>query len=215
MIPLQNYHIRPLNPRRKEAIEHFAGESVLDVGCGNGSYVLHFAKVKDMSGIDLKSSPSWQAQPDLFSIHGAHLDDYPSDSLDTITAFELLEHVSNPAAVLKEFNRVARSNIIITVPNCDQTPGMKLSGIVYNHYIDSSHINFWNLESIIDLLNSSGFEIQCAELINCINLEPLIAEAMNNSKITNKFLSKFFTKLIKRDYPATILIVANCIKKQK
>lgn len=213
MTASQNYHTRPLNPKRKEAIEQFAGQSVLDVGCGNGSYVLHFAKVKDISGVDSKSSPNWQEQPDLFSIHDAHLDDYPSSSFDTITAFELLEHVTNPAAVLKEFNRVARSNIIITVPNCDQTPGMKRSGVVYNHYIDSSHVNFWKLESIIDLVNSSGFKVQYAQLINCINLEPLIAEALNSSIIINRFLSKVFSKLINRDYPATILIVANCIKK--
>ena len=142
MMLSQNYRIRPLNPKRKEAIERFAGQSVLDVDCGNGSHLLHFAKVKDILGIDLKSSPSWQEQPDLFSIHGAHLDDYPSNSFDTITAFELLEHVSNPDAVLREFNRVARPNIIITVPNCDQTTGMKLSGVTYNHYIDLSHINF-------------------------------------------------------------------------
>ena len=149
----------------------------------------------------------------FISIHGAHLDDYPSKSFDAITAFEILEHLSNPTAVLKEFNRVAESNIIITVPNCEQTPGMKLSEIVYNLYIDSSHINFWTLESIIDLVNSSGFQIYYGQLINCINLEPLISEAMSDSIIINRFLTKVFSKWIKRVYPVTILLVANCVRK--
>ena len=44
---------------------------------------------------------------------------FPSQAFDTVTAFELLEHVREPDTVLDEFHRVCRQNAILTMPDCE------------------------------------------------------------------------------------------------
>ncbi|GAI70639.1 unnamed protein product, partial [marine sediment metagenome] len=43
---------------------------------------------------------------------------FADDFFDTVIMFELLEHVHNSDEILKEAKRVARKNILITVPDC-------------------------------------------------------------------------------------------------
>jgi len=77
---------------------------------------------------------------------------FPDDSFDTILLFEVLEHVNDPYMVLKESKRVARKNILITVPNCAQFNELRDSGLTYEHMLEKDHVNFFtklNLENLI------------------------------------------------------------------
>jgi ubiquinone/menaquinone biosynthesis C-methylase UbiE len=134
------YSGRGLNPSRLEAIIRFAGQSILDVGCGSGAYVLQLADRYDIKGIDYQEFDTWKEKPNLFSISDATNLNLPDNSVDTILSFECLEHLPDPELALKEYYRVARNNVILTVPNCEITLGMRQSLMLYYHWIDRTHI---------------------------------------------------------------------------
>ena len=200
-----SYERRPLNPFRKRAIESFSGDSILDVGCGNGIYVNFFANGKKIQGIDLNPSDGWHENPSLFSIGEASQLKAASKSVDTILAFEVLEHLQDPTQALNEFRRVAKKNIIITVPNCYQTLGMKESNLAYGHYVDPTHINFWDKKTLIELLDNLEIEILHFEYINYINLLPLFSEALGFKR--NGWAQWFISQFLGVKYPMTLLAV--------
>lgn len=202
-----DYSRRPLSPDRVRAIEQFAGRSILDIGCGNGSYVLHYADRYAIRGIDYQPFGAWQRRPDLFSISDAVKLDLPDSSVDTILSFETLEHLREPQAALTEYFRVCRRNLILTVPNCALTSGMRASGVIYNHWIDRTHANFWELGSISALMQAAGFRIVTAELINRIFLGPLVAESIGLSGIVARAFSRLHRLVPGPKYHMTCLVV--------
>lgn len=211
---ISDYSFRQINKERLYAITEHAGSTLLDVGCGNGAYVIHLASNEYSAiGIDSMSYDSWLEAPSLFSLGDAAQLPFEDNSIDTIISFEALEHVANPEAALSEFYRVSKRNIIITVPNCSLTEGMKGSQLVYHHWVDSTHINFFDMSSISNLVCNAGFKIEFSYYINEISLSPLFEEAFNlRSRWLSKVLFKFIRSKKEQRYFLTCLIVAskNC-----
>lgn len=203
------YYSRPVNPHREDAVKKFSGNNVLDVGCGNGSYVYRFMREKNILGVDYQSFDSWKHAPEHFSISDALNINFNDGSFDTVLAFEVLEHIKDYDAALKEMYRVCRNNIIVTVPNCIQTEGMKKSNILYGHYSDRTHINFWDMSNFCDVISNAGFEVVVAEHINFIDLSGIIMEAIQFNGMIGKIARKLIKLLIKKKYPMTLLVVAN------
>lgn len=203
-----DYSVRGINPQRLAAVKEYAGTSVLDVGCGSGAYVTALAKEYDIAGVDYCEFPTWSSNPDRFSISDAHSLRASSSSIDTILSFETLEHLKDPESALREYFRVCRKNVIITVPNCELTAGMKSSGVIFNHWIDRSHINFWTLNSIQQLVTSVGFTVRVGTFINAISFGPVMMEALGITGRLARLGSRAVGKLTRRKHYMTLLIVA-------
>lgn len=206
--PHPDYAVRGLNPARLEAIRRHATGEVLDVGCGNGGYVLHFADRLSIRGVDYRPFEAWKARPELFEVCDAQALTLPDASVDTILCFETLEHLPDPEKALRDYFRVARQRLILTVPNCSLTPGMRGSGIIYNHWIDRTHVNFWDLDSICALIAKAGFTVRHREPINHVNLGPLFAESLGLSGRMGRLANRLFKRLQRTRYPMTSLVVA-------
>lgn len=204
-----DYAIRGLNPERLAAILQHAGEEVLDVGCGNGAYVLHLADRFRIKGMDYKPFETWSARSELFSVSDAQALSLSDNSVDTILSFETLEHLPDPARALNEYLRVCRKNIVLTVPNCDLTPGMRGSGLIFNHWIDRTHVNFWDVDSICDLVEKSGFRVRLKGHINRLNLAPLFVESLCLGTRPSRLLGKLLRKFQRRPYFMTCIVVAD------
>jgi len=203
-----SYSARGVNPARLEAILEYAGNSVLDVGCGSGAYVLKLADRFDIRGVDNQHFDSWDMMPDLFSLSDASTLAWEDDSVDTILSFETLEHLSEPEAALKEYYRVCRKNLILTVPNCKITSGMRKSLLTYYHYTDRTHVNFFDMETIVDLVEKAKFKVTQQNEINQISLFPLIYEAFDFSGFWGKLTYKMLMRSrYKNNYYLTCLVV--------
>jgi len=202
------YAKRGLNPDRLQAIRDFAGSSILDVGCGSGAYILRLAQDYDIRGVDYQRYDTWDAMPDRFAVSEASELTMEENSVDTVLSFEALEHLENPAKALKEYYRVCRKNVILSVPNCDVTAGMKQSGMTYYHWTDPTHINFFNRESIGQLVESCGFKIVKNGYINHLSLFPLILESFGLSGWKSRALVKLLSRIKRHHYYLTCLVVA-------
>jgi len=78
--------------------------------------------------------------------------EFSHDSFDTVVMVEVLEHLPEPMIALKEAFRVARKNIIISVPNIDVVPIMSKYQVVPWHILEATHLNFFTpkiLESVL------------------------------------------------------------------
>jgi len=197
---------RQLNPHRAAAVATYSGDSFLDIGCGNGQYVLHFKDKFETAGVDIQEYPQWAEAPKKFQVGDAARLPYDDASVDTILSFETLEHVPNPKAVLEEFHRVCRKNIIFSVPNCEVPSSLAASRLTFFHYTDRSHVNFFTRDSLTEMLVETGFRPQDVGLINACPTQPFLNELL----ALPSFLTRLVGKFAKKDvFRMTILAVAS------
>lgn len=206
---MPSYEDRGLNRHRYDALVRAAGSRVLDIGCGNGAYVLAFRDQRDIHGVDYQPFDAWQAAPERFSVSDAQRIDRPDGSFDTVTSFEVLEHLPDPAAALREFHRLTRGNVILTVPNCTLTEGMVRSGLIYNHWIDRTHVNFWDMDGFCALVEASGFRIRERQLINRVNIGFVMFEALGLPSSLSRILGRLFGRLQRNRYHMTLMVIAD------
>lgn len=202
----KSYIPRPVNPTRLAAIKEHGGARILDAGCGNGSYVNLLAADYDIHGIDQSPFVNWEENPDRFGIGDVGELQFENEDFETIFSFEVLEHVPKPEQALQEFYRVTSRNVILTVPNCEIPQGIESSRLTFFHYTDRTHINFFTLSSIIDLCESVGFNVVESQLINPVNLSPLLSQSYALPRVFVKMMQRY---LRRGDHYMTCLIVAN------
>ena len=123
----RDLHIYPL-------LRGLAG-TVLEYGCGAGSFLLHLAKedrFTECIGVDISEKAlsmvgqAWGSLPGvdknkvkLVMPENDHLPSIPDGSVDVIVSLATIEHVINPYIVLDELHRIAsdKAVLICCVPN--------------------------------------------------------------------------------------------------
>ena len=73
-------------------------------------------------------------------------------AFDTVLILEVLEHVNDVEKVLREAFRLARKNVLITVPNSENIERMKENDVTYAHMLSSDHLHFFDPNSLRELL---------------------------------------------------------------
>lgn len=200
------YARRALNPERLAAVQRHAGRVTFDVGCGNGSYVLEFGDARTMFGADAHRFDSWSTAPKKFVVSDATKLPLAAGAVDTVLCFETLEHLADPERALKEYRRVSRGRLVVSVPNCQMTSGMRKSNLVFHHWVDRTHQNFYVLDTIMSAVEGAGFRILESGYINRIDVFPFLGEALRLPAFAVRVLRKVLGRLV-RSYPMTCLVV--------
>jgi SAM-dependent methyltransferase len=128
---------------------------ILDVGCGLGSYGRGLrAEGYDWFGVEIDAADcAGLAQLGLphRQVDGRHLP-FADGAFDAALCLEVLEHVEDPRAFLREVQRVAPGQLIVSVPNCE------LLGYLWDHLatpwhmLEADHRNFftrWSLGALL------------------------------------------------------------------
>jgi len=136
------------------AVRH-CGKRVLDLGCATGNYIVELQR----KGYDCVGADVNPAYVDIARKRGIEVYlvgdtlPFPDKSFDSVVMFEVTEHLPNPGAVLTEARRVARKNVLLTVPNCEGYDHLKKQGVIYEHFLDADHKNYFTESSMRELLS--------------------------------------------------------------
>ena len=105
----------------RKLLDSWQPRNALDIGCGDGFGMFHMNGITDaVYGCD-RSARMLHAHPgpssrlvqcDVYSLP------WKDNSFDLVYCWELLHHVADPAAVVKEMARVAAGCILVCEPNC-------------------------------------------------------------------------------------------------
>lgn len=144
-------------------------QSVIDVGCGEGSIINRLAELKfasNYTGLDL-SRPAIHAARQR-SIPGASFDSFDGSriehsdkSFDLAVLSHVVEHLEHPRALIREAHRVARW-LVIEVP-CEHTWRMPRDYVA----TPTGHINFYTAATIRRLAQTCGLVVDRQIMRNC------------------------------------------------
>ena len=141
--------------------------SVLDVGCGEGVLTVEWAeRLGDgrIVGIDLddpKLRAEWEkrSRDNLeFRAEEATRLPFEDDEFDLAAAIEVLEHVPEPEATVAEMARVARRQLLVSVPREPLWRGLNMTRGAYLRDLGNTpgHVNHWSKRTFVSLLSRYG-----------------------------------------------------------
>lgn len=86
-------------------------------------------------------------------------------SFDGAICFEILEHLADPPVLLEELRRCVNGKIVVSVPNCRGTEALIQHGLIYEHYMEEDHRNFYDQKSLFELLSGFFDRIEIREVM--------------------------------------------------
>jgi SAM-dependent methyltransferase len=162
-----------VDPPLVAAVTERAGRRVLDLGCGLGGYSRALAD----RGFDCYALDVVDEYVEAARGIGVRADRYDGQripleegAVDTVILIEVVEHLEEPGALLREAARVAGRNVLVTTPNCTQSFGSV--PIEFSHMLDVDHRQFFTVASLRELLDAS---FERSEVVQIQPLDPMIA----------------------------------------
>lgn len=167
---INNKHFRYVHP-----IQYVRDGKALDIGCGNGKFLLQLKKIGwHVQGVEFnKGAVEICRNNGLDVFHGDLLDaDFQSASFDLITAHHLVEHLPNPNAVFNEVARLLKSGgqLLIRTPNT-RALGRSIFGKYWFPDDVPRHLVLYNSNNLTKLAHQYGFSVECISVLpypNCL-----------------------------------------------
>lgn len=176
--------------QRLKTIENFRSPGkLLDVGCAAG-YFLSSARERgwQASGLDISAFAVGLARKELGegSVKLSTLLEagYPAESFDAVTLWDVLEHLPDPSANLKEAWRILKPGGILglVIPNAGSPAAIILGRWWPEFRRIKEHIYFFTKPTILNMLKKAGFDLMLMESAGRIFS---ITELLSECKIFN------------------------------
>jgi ubiquinone/menaquinone biosynthesis C-methylase UbiE len=170
--PIQRLLISRFNKKLIDLAKFTKSSKVLDVGCGEGFFLVSLARNKvgkTYEGVD-NSATAIKLGKKMYPTLDIKIGDiynlpYKDDSFDLLICTEVLEHLKDPKKALSELKRVTKKYVIFSVPN---EPFFILSNFFRGKYITRfgnhpEHINHWTYPGFKKFLRKNGLKISIAK----------------------------------------------------
>ncbi len=157
-------------PHVLDELSLYFKEPVLDIGCFDGEKTNYYYKkgFKKIEGCDISDIKIYEARKKYpyinFFKHDFQINDLKK-KYQTIYAFEVIEHIFNTEAFLKNVSCSLEDGgyFLMTTPNlCSLINRIRIlfgDGKCVSGNIDTSHIRFFTKKTIIEVLKKNGFKI--------------------------------------------------------
>ncbi len=137
---------------------------LLDVGCAMGVLLVEAKKFSFAPvGLDISRDAIKYCRAQGLNAYkgslGGNKSDLPKNlSFDVVTAFEIIEHESDPVRMLKEIYKLLAPGglVVVTTPNCDSWWRV-LMGRFWPGYQHPEHLFFFDPGSVRYIFNLAGF----------------------------------------------------------
>lgn len=131
------------------------GEAVLEVGCGNGSFLKAIRRKKDAKvvGLELNSATLASLHSEKIESYNSTISEYLLSSpkeFNVVCMFQVLEHISQVNSFLNDCLDVLKpkGKLIISVPNNDSFIKYDKENILN---MPPHHMGLWNKKSLLEL----------------------------------------------------------------
>ncbi len=136
---------------------------MLDLGCSHGAYVDYLTRLGfDATGVDFVPEFLQEAEhlgrQGTFVLADAQRLPFGSDAFDTALLFDVLEHMPDEAAFLREAARVTKRRIVLIVPRTTE-PALERQGLVFRHHLDRTHLRTYTRERALDLFPGASVHV--------------------------------------------------------
>ena len=163
---------RHLSQKMLDLVQKHAGQRILDVGCGHGvNSVELINRGFQCVGIEANEEYSKEAQKYIEAYHmKAEKLEFPDKSFDTVIMLEVLEHIRDPYTALSEVVRVAKKNLIVSVPNLAPLETCVEYNVIMHHFFEPTHLNFFTKPMLERFLNNYFPYVQAGEFGQFFNI---------------------------------------------
>ncbi|MBI1175182.1 MAG: methyltransferase domain-containing protein [Sideroxydans sp.] len=139
---------------------------LLDVGCSSGSFLGSAVKLGFRAeGVEPAARAAQSAQAAGLTVHQGLLQEagYADGQFDAVTLFEVIEHLKEPADLLRECRRILRPGGIMLVGTGNAASWSAAAMGAKWEYLDidkhGGHISFYTPHSISMLAQQAGFAV--------------------------------------------------------
>ena len=135
-----------------------AGRTVLDLGGGQGAYALELSRAGcEVCVADVDPAALAVAREQGLSTRLLEPDaELGAGIVDTVIMIEVLEHVPDPAQLLRQALGAARQRVLFTVPCTQDFPLLFSYGLSYAHIAVSDHLWHFSDGDLETMLKATG-----------------------------------------------------------
>lgn len=140
-------------------------DKVLDIGCGNGRFLMYLNKIGNFNlyGTELSGGSAErtsQIKEINLKIGMLEKSDFEPHTFSAITLFHVFEHLTEPKEILEIISNIIKPNgvLIMSFPNIDSLQSKWFKG-KWLHLDPPRHLFFFAPRDFEKLLNSYGFEL--------------------------------------------------------
>jgi len=163
--PIVNWIMNNFESSLSEFVSQVSPSTIHEVGCGEGFWVLNWAKQgisakgSDFSSkiieLAVQNAANHNLDPALFSTRNIYELEPEQHSADLIVCCEVLEHLEEPEQALASLQRITQKYLIISVP---REPLWCTLNLIRGKYIRSwgntpGHIQHWSSQQFVSLIS--------------------------------------------------------------
>lgn len=151
---------------------------VLDFGCGAGALVRALRREGvEAYGVELdderiRGALLDEARPWVTLYDGGLPAPFQDRRFRSVCCSEVIEHLPDPVATVRELARLASERLVVTVPDMSAIPRGHYHGVVPWHLLEATHLNFFTQPSLESLLTPIASRIEMARFgqVRCDHL---------------------------------------------
>jgi len=161
---------------------------LLDLGCGAGTFLKAARRAGwEATGLEVSARAAEHVRTQGFDVFLGDLSSAPcpADHFDVITAFELIEHVENPLAMLEKVKRLLRPGGVLwgTTPNV-QSFSSRVLGLRWSTVSPPEHLQLYSPTGVKRLMSAAGFRSVRLRTSGC-NISELWHELRTGREASN------------------------------